>query len=145
MTIEVVQLRDGGQTIQPQIGDAVVAKVTKVTPRQASCVIVVVNGRTLSDNFPAVIRQEDVRATEVDKVKIYDSFMPGDVVNAQVLSLGDANAYFLTTAAGNELGVISATCVTSGQKMVPIGWREMQCPVTAARESRKVAKVEKCA
>lgn len=144
-TIEVVQLRDGGQTIQPQIGDVVVAKVTKVTTRQAQCTIVVVNGRTLQEKFPAVIRQEDVRASEVDKVEIYDSFMPGDVVSARVLSLGDANAYFLTTAAGNEFGVISATCVTSGEKMVPIGWREMQCPRTGAKEARKVAKVEEIA
>jgi hypothetical protein len=37
----------------------------------------------------------------------------------KVLSLGDANSYFLTTAAGNELGVLSATCVTSGKKMAP--------------------------
>jgi exosome complex component CSL4 len=83
-TVEVVQLRNGGQTIQPQIGDTVIAKVTKVTPRQASCIIVSVNDCTINENFPAVIRQEDVRSTETDTVEIYNSFMPGDVINAKV-------------------------------------------------------------
>lgn len=64
------------------------------------------------------------------------------VLATRQLSLGDANAYFLTTATGNEFGVVSATCVTSGEKMVPIGWREMQCPQTGAKESRKVAKID---
>eukprot|EP01052_Picozoa_sp_SAG31_P000828 SAG31_NODE_25_length_33055_cov_11.407919_15_plen_85_part_00 len=35
-------------------------QVTKVTARQASCMIVVVNERTLPESFPAVIRCVDV-------------------------------------------------------------------------------------
>ena len=45
---------------------------------------------------------------------IYKSCMPGDVLRAEVLSLGDANSYYLTTAK-NELGVISAKCESSGR------------------------------
>lgn len=53
---------------------------------------------------------QDVRATEKDKVKIYNSFRPGDIVRAEVISLGDARHYMLSTAK-NELGVIFATSV----------------------------------
>ncbi len=38
---------------------------------------------------------------------MYDCFRPGDIVLAEVLSLGDARSYFLTTAK-NELGVVHA-------------------------------------
>ena len=130
-----------GQSLQPQIGDTVSAKVTKVNPRMAVCLIVCVNGRALAQNFPGVIRAQDVRATEIDTVEIYSSFMPGDVVRAQVLSLGDMNSYYLTTAK-NELGVISATSASSGGQMVPISWQEMQCPLSLEVEKRKVAKLD---
>jgi exosome complex component CSL4 len=139
-TIEVEQ-RSGGHSIQPQIGDTVSAKVTKVNPRMATCLIVCVNGSALEQNFPGVIRAQDVRATETDTVEIYNCFMPGDIVRAQVLSLGDMNSYYLTTAK-NELGVISATCASSGGKMVPVSWQEMQCPLSLSKELRKVARIE---
>ena len=138
--IEVVPSRSGGH-FQPQIGDTISAKVTKVNPRMASCLIVCVNGRALEQNFPGVIRAQDVRATETDTVEIYSCFMPGDIVRAEVLSLGDMNSYYLTTAK-NELGVISATCASSGGKMVPISWQEMQCPLGMQKEQRKVARIE---
>jgi len=41
-------------------------------------------------------------------VKIYSSFRPGDIVRAEVISLGDQQAYYLSTAK-NELGVLFAT------------------------------------
>ena len=58
-------------------------------------------------------RLQDVRATEVDKLDIYDCFRPGDVIKAEVLSLGDARSYYLSTAK-NELGVVYAKSATSG-------------------------------
>jgi exosome complex component CSL4 len=139
-TIEVVNVRERGQNLQPQVGDTVICKVWKVNPRMASCVILCVNGRPLEQDFPGVLRSLDVRATDIDSVEIYKSCMPGDVLRAEVLSLGDANSYYLTTAK-NELGVISAKCEGSGQKMVPVSWLEMQCPITGAREARKCAKL----
>ncbi|KAK1582093.1 hypothetical protein Q3G72_011766 [Acer saccharum] len=120
--------------------------------------------------FPVHRRQQDVRATEIDKVDMHLSFRPGDIVRALVLytctshltskffstykikrihksltqsfdklSLGDAPAYFLSTAQ-NELGVLSAES-TAGGTMIPISWTEMQCPLTGQIEQRKVAKV----
>jgi len=32
-------------------------------------------------------RQQDVRATEIDKVDMYQSYRPGDIVKAMVVSL----------------------------------------------------------
>jgi len=51
-----------------------------------------------------------VRATEVDKVELAACFRPGDLVRAEVASLGDARSYFLATAR-NELGVVYAKSV----------------------------------
>ena len=45
----------------------------------------------------------------------------------------------LLTTAENELGVIWALS-ESGQPLIPLNWCEMQCPLTGAIESRKVAK-----
>lgn len=69
---------------------------------------------------------------------MYRSYRPGDVIRAQVLSLGDARAFYLSTAK-NELGVVVAMG-RGGVPMVPLSWEVMQCPVTGAKEFRKVAK-----
>ena len=105
-------------------------------------------------------RVQDIRATEKDKVQVYRSFRPGDIVRAQVISLGDARSYYLATTK-NDLGVIFARseagqcCVLPsiteqkitrslskklGAVMVPISWQEMQCPKTKVKEFRKCAK-----
>lgn len=73
-----------------------------------------------------MVRAQDVRATEKDRVKIADCFRGGDVVRGLVvstalsgsnepfsnvafqLSLGDARSYYVTTAR-NDLGVIFAS------------------------------------
>ncbi len=52
-------------------------------------------------------RQYDVRDTERDKVVLQESFRPGDIVRARVISLGDARSYMLSTAAV-DLGVVYA-------------------------------------
>lgn len=41
------------------------------------------------------------------QVEMYSSFRPGDIVRAEVASLGDSRSYYLSTAK-NELGVVSA-------------------------------------
>ena len=57
------------------------------------------------------------------------------------VSLGDARSFYLTTA-GDDLGVVRATHGTSRATMLPIGWTEVQCPVTGEVEDRKVARVD---
>lgn len=125
----------------PAPGDVVLARVGRVAPRAAFCEIVCAAGAPVAGAFPAQIRQQDVRAAETDRVRVYDCFRPGDVVRAEVLSLGDARAYFLSTS-GAGLGVVYARHGVSGQPMVPRSWEEMECPASGAREPRKVAKLD---
>ncbi|CAO3672905.1 unnamed protein product [Umbelopsis ramanniana] len=135
-TITIV--REKEQSAVPSVGSIITGKITKVNPRFASVSINVVDSTPCREDFQGVIRVQDVRATERDKVKIYNSFRPGDIVRAQVISLGDARSYYLSTAQ-NELGVIFAKSV-AGETMIPVSWQEMQCPKTKVIEYRKCAK-----
>lgn len=125
----------------PEPDAVVLARVTKVSPRQAVCsILLVLPDSTSTDpaaaaapaplnlsqalasgasnhaagedpaglDFSGVIRQQDVRLTETDKVRMGECFRPGDLVRARVVSLGDARSYYLTTAS-NELGVVFAS------------------------------------
>lgn len=125
--------------VVPEPGSIVIAKVTKVSPTATNVRIMCCEGQALDADFTGAIRQQDVRAHEVDKVVMYDCFRPGDVVRAKVLSLGDARSYYLTTA-DNALGVVHAKSL-AGVAMVAVSWQEMQCPQTKVLERRKVAKV----
>ena len=62
--------------------------VTRLSPLQAVLSITVVDGVPLppGEDFTGVIRVQDVRATEKDKVKIADCFRGGDVVKGLVVS-----------------------------------------------------------
>ncbi|CCF56233.1 hypothetical protein KAFR_0A07990 [Kazachstania africana CBS 2517] len=94
----------------------------------------------LGETFRGIIRSQDVRSTDRDKVKMLESFKPGDIVRAQVLSLGDGNNYYLTTAR-NDLGVIFAKAENgAGGLMYAIDWQNMICPSTGSMEKRKCAK-----
>lgn len=135
--IEIVH--DKPPSLVPQLGDLVTARVTKINTRFASVEILTVGALTLHETFPGTIRTRDVREFEIDSVEIHKSFRPGDIVRATVISLGDSKSYYLSTAK-NELGVVLASS-TAGATMVPISWQEMQCPVTSAKEYRKVAKI----
>ena len=101
-------------------------------------------------DFQGVVRAQDVRSTDKDSVVLKDCFRPGDIIRATVISLGDARAYYLSTA-GNHLGVVHATSsdtsgldhaawTEEGRAMQPISWKEMADPVTGVTEPRKVAK-----
>lgn len=131
--------RAGGSLI-PTVGDEVFARVTRVNPRLCNCEILTVNGVATEDSFSGVIRTQDIRVTETDKIDMYDCFVPGDIVRAKILSLGDTRSYYLTTAA-NELGVVRAKSPFTGELMVAASWEEMECPTTGQRCKRKVAKI----
>ncbi|KAF5103232.1 hypothetical protein D0Z03_000245 [Geotrichum reessii] len=170
----------------PEVGDVVLARVTKLTLKQAHVEILVVevagpvsadpgvgvNGTTpgvvpasivsasagttttdlavtatiaaattasdVGEGFGGIIRVQDVRITERDKVKILDSFRPGDIVRATVISLGDGTNYYLSTAR-NDLGVIFARS-RSGDRMFPVDWQTMKAAHTGELELRKCAK-----
>ncbi|ELT98810.1 hypothetical protein CAPTEDRAFT_21100 [Capitella teleta] len=124
----------------PEVGSLVTARILSMNPRFCKCSILSVDGIVLHEAFRGTIRREDIRATEKDKVEVYKSFRPGDIILAKVLMIGEGLMYLLTTAE-NELGVVVATS-EAGCSMVPVSWCEMQCPETMIRESRKVAKAQ---
>ncbi|KAJ4486278.1 hypothetical protein J3R30DRAFT_3283674 [Lentinula aciculospora] len=126
----------------PAPNSVVLGAITRLSPLQALLSITVVDDVPLppGEEFTGVIRSQDVRATEKDKVRIGDCFRGGDVVRGIVISLGDARSYFVTTAR-NDLGVIFATS-EAGATMEPVSWQEMRCPRTGKVEKRKCAKPE---
>lgn len=162
----------------PKEGDVVLARVTRLSLKQAYVEILAVegSGNVLSDSgigangngakgtiavcggngggtfslhqgssdlgetFKGIIRSQDVRSTERDRVKIIDSFRPSDVVRAQVISLGDGTNYYLTTAR-NDLGVVFARAHSgTGGMMYAMDWQTMVCASTGDMELRKCAK-----
>ena len=88
--------------------------------------------------FQALIRKEDVRAVEKDRVIMDDMFRVGDIVRGTVISLGDQSFYYITTAR-NDFGVVMAMS-ENGNMMFPVSWKEMRDPVTGIGEARKVAR-----
>jgi exosome complex component CSL4 len=123
--------------IVPSVNALVIGKVTRITQLAANIDILVLGGQPVDDPFNGVIRKEHVRDAEIDKVKIEDCFRPGDIVQAVVVSLGDARSYLLSTAR-KDLGVIYAAS-EAGDLMIPINFEEMEAPSTGAREKRKCA------
>lgn len=127
-------------SLMPQVGEVVVCKVVRITPRVANVEIICTAGGSvvLQESCSGLIRKEDVRQFDRDSVEMFKSVRPGDVVYARVLSLGDSRSYVLTCAE-NDLGVVFARSV-SGAIMVPLSFEEMQCPQTMSTEFRKVAR-----
>ena len=71
--------------VLPDVGNVVLCRVTRINPRQATVAILVVGDTVLESEWQGLIRVQDVRATEKDRVKIYESFRPGDIVRAEVV------------------------------------------------------------
>lgn len=90
----------------------------------------------LANAGPAATRADPAARAQV---VIADCFRPGDLVRAEVVSLGTQRDYFLGTAR-NELGVIWARS-RAGAAMAAVSWTQMRCPNTGQVEARKVARV----
>ena len=138
-------------------GQIVLGQVVRITPQNAVVSIKAAAGiGVLPMEQEGAIRTEDVRALASEQVQIGESFQPGDLVAARVISLGDSRRYFLSTAE-TELGVIRAIARQNGLQQVlgsgallkrkredcflkPVSFKEMEDPVTGLKEKRKVAK-----
>ena len=138
-TLSVVRPADALLHELPAVGSVVTGRVMRINARFAQLDIICCADRPFKGSFEGLIRRENVRSTEIDRVEIFKSFRPGDVVRAEVLSLGDAKSYYLSTANVN-LGVTMARSETAGVPMIPVSWEQMQCPITQEKEYRKVAK-----
>lgn len=134
----------------PTVGSTVLGRVLRVQQRQLIIAILIVDPSSRANITPyttvtndevqpqAILRKEDVRAHEKDKVVMNEMFRVGDIVRATVISLGDERNYYISTA-GNEFGVVVARS-EGGNAMVPVSWKEMRDVVSGKGESRKVAK-----
>ena len=107
-----------------------------------------------SSPLKGMIRREDVRQTEKDRVELSKCFRPSDIVLATIISLGDQSNYLLSTA-GDSLGFFSfdrfvfnynsgVILATNkfGYRLEPVSWNEMRCPKTGIKESRKTARIQ---
>ena len=92
------------RNVLPSVNAIVLAKVTRLQQRQANVSIVVVDETVCSDEFAGVVRREDVRGWEVDKVKVEEMFRIGDVIRAVVVSTRVSNSYHQATARELILG-----------------------------------------
>lgn len=127
-----------------KVGQVVVGVVTRMTPQMALVDIVLAQHvGPLSPkvcSYEGAIRMEDIRASvAADPIVLGQCFQPNDLVACRVVSLGDSRRYFLSTAE-TGLGVLRAKTALHGVPMIPVSWKEMECPVTGRREPRKVAK-----
>lgn len=75
------------QSVVPAPGDIVTAMVTTVNQRLCKCVIKCVGDIVLTRPYRGILRKEDVRATEKDRVQMYNSFRPGDIILARVVTI----------------------------------------------------------
>ncbi|QPG75900.1 hypothetical protein FOA43_003286 [Brettanomyces nanus] len=138
----------------PMLDDIVLAKVTKITNSRVHVEILSIDTQTGNEeelmmsslitnengeNFRGIIRSLDIRSTERDKVKTWECFQPGDIVRAEVISLGDGINYYLSTSK-NNLGVVLARSATGGELMYALDWETMVVPNTGELEKRKCAK-----
>lgn len=137
-SVELLAGRVSASSQALAVGQLVVGKIARITPQNAIVEISVAEQvGSLASPHEGAIRMEDIRSGVTEKYSIGDCFQPGDLVVCRVISLGDARRYFLSTAE-TELGVIRA--MRNGTLMIPISWREMECPETGVKEPRKCAK-----
>jgi exosome complex RNA-binding protein Csl4 len=143
-----VKVKGSGQkTILPVVGDIVTARVEVVNQRFAKCSIICIGDVLLNRPLRGILRKEDVRATDIDRVEMYKNYRPNDVILAKIIPQIELHTYSLSTAE-NELGCVVATARLatsinncSPTPMVPVSWNWFQCPVTLTKEPRKVAKI----
>ncbi|ORY15251.1 hypothetical protein BCR34DRAFT_183012 [Clohesyomyces aquaticus] len=131
-------ISSGSSNILPEVEAIVLARVTRLGARFATVEILVINDAVCRETFQGLVRREDVRATEKDRVRIEEVFRVGDLLRGVVISLGDQSNYYISTAS-DEYGVIMATS-EQGNQMYPISWKEFRDPKTGVTEARKVAK-----
>lgn len=74
------------------IGDTVTGRVVKISTNQAFVTILAVGDTALQPGQQpsAVVRKEDIRLADTEALVVHECFRPGDIIEAQVISLGDA-------------------------------------------------------
>lgn len=137
--VHILSFRDCGpaQELVLRIGDECVGRVARVTSSQVYVTILYVGGKELPQRGRGVVRKEDVRATEIDKVATNECFRPGDIIKAAVISLGDSWQYYLSTT-DSQHGVLYGFS-DSNILLQPVNESEMMDVSSKKRFKRKVA------
>jgi exosome complex RNA-binding protein Csl4 len=73
------------QSVVPAPGDIVTALVTVVNQRFCKCSIKCVGDIILTRPYRGILKKEDVRAVEKDKIEMYKSYRSGDIILAKVV------------------------------------------------------------
>lgn len=140
INVEIIAVENGTLPVDSGVGSNGTGFIAPGGGAGAATFSVSQASSDLGETFRGIIRSQDVRATDRDRVRVMDSFKPGDIVRAQVLSLGDGQNYYLTTAR-NDLGVVFAKASNgAGEQMYALDWQTMISPQTGLAEKRKCAK-----
>ena len=113
-------------------------QIIKINPRYATCLILSITTHPLPHPLPSLLRLAHIRTHDPTTATVADSYRPGDLVRASVLSLGDVRYYYLSTV-GEDEGVVEGVS-GSGGALKAVSWERMECSVTRVKEPRKVAK-----
>lgn len=122
----------------PRKNSIVFARVVRTTLSTVNVHILSVDSSPLREYFLGVIRLQDIRKHEIEKIDIEECFAPGDIIQARIISLGDSKSFFLSTAE-TELGV-ALSWLEDGSKLLPHDWEHMVHPPTNSLYKRKVAR-----
>jgi exosome complex component CSL4 len=90
-------------------------------------------------SLTGLIKRENIRSYDIEKIRIEQCFRPGDVIRALVLSTLESHNLYLSTSE-EECGVMYAKCSTCKMPMMPINWHLMKCMKCNLFEERKVSK-----
>ena len=91
----------------PQIGSIVTCRVLSITSNVVRLNIHCIEDQVLKQPFRGLLRKQEIRDFDKEKVQISKCFRPSDIILAKVIGLGE-NHSFLVTTAQNELGVVVA-------------------------------------
>ena len=82
---QVPSINISNKNTLPRVGSIVLGKVTRCMMKQVNVAILVVDEQVCADEWSGVVRKEDVRATEKEKVVIGEGFRVGDLIRGEVV------------------------------------------------------------
>ena len=101
------------------VGDKVICRVVRISMNLTNVEILSVGDCALHNSPKGIIRREDVRLSDIEKLVMHECFRPGDIVRGVVISLGDSRQYYLSTSDADH-GVLEARNLISGNMMEPV-------------------------
>jgi exosome complex component CSL4 len=101
------------------VGDKVTCRVVRISMNQANLEIISVGDCPLQQSPKGIIRREDVRLSDIEKLIMSECFRPGDILRGVIISLGDSRQYYVSTSDADH-GVLYAKSLVTGNLMDPV-------------------------